>query len=32
MNKDMNKTNKNQIKMWGRCCLDDHKLKAFLKR
>ena len=26
------KSNKNQIKMWGICCLDDHKLKAFLKR
>ena len=32
MNKDMNKTNKNLIKMWGICCLDNHKLKAFLKR
>ena len=32
MNKDMNTTNKNLIKMWGICCLDNHKLKAFLKR
>ena len=32
MNKDMNKTNKNLIKMWEICCLDNHKLKAFLKR
>ena len=29
MNKDMKKTNKNQIKMWGICCLDDHKKKPY---